>query len=50
MGEVLFAGEKAEEGAALQGDVVADGAAKDGIAGFERIEDGAHSGGALDLD
>jgi hypothetical protein len=36
--EVLFAGEKAEEGTALLRDVVADGAAQHGIAGFECVQ------------
>src|SRR5205823_177714 len=38
VGEVFFAGEEAQEGAALLGVVVADGAAQHGIAGFERVQ------------
>jgi hypothetical protein len=39
LGEVFFAGEEAEERAALLGDVIADGAAKHWILGLEGIED-----------
>jgi hypothetical protein len=38
VGEVFFTGEEAQKGTALDGDVVADGSAQHGIAGFERIE------------
>ena len=38
MGEVFFAGEESEEGAALLRVVVADGSAQHGIAGLERIQ------------
>lgn len=41
MGNVFFAGEEAQERAALLGDVVADGAAEHGITGFEGIQNGA---------
>jgi hypothetical protein len=37
--EVFLAGEVADEGAALQAVVIADGAAEHGVAGFERVED-----------
>ena len=43
VGEVFGAGEEAEEWAALQGIVVADGAAEHGIAGFQFIQDRAKS-------
>jgi len=38
VGEVFFAGEEAQEGAALLRVVVADGAAQHGIAGLERVQ------------
>ena len=41
MGEVLLAGEEADEGAADAGGVVADGAFEHGVAGLEGVEDGA---------
>ena len=37
---ILGAGEEAEEGPALKGDVIANGAAEHGITGFEGVEDG----------
>jgi hypothetical protein len=40
VGEVFFAGEEAEERAALMGDVIADGAAEHRILALEGIEDG----------
>ena len=39
-GKVLPAGEKAQERAALEGAVVAYGAAEHGVAGFDGVEDG----------
>jgi hypothetical protein len=41
VGEIFFAAEDAQEGAALVGDLVANGAAQHGVAGFEGVEDGA---------
>jgi hypothetical protein len=41
VGDVFFAGEEAQEGAALFRGVVADGALQHWVLGFERIEDGA---------
>src|SRR5271156_3856413 len=49
MRNVFLAGEEAQEGAPLLGDVVADGAAQHGIAGFESIQDGAGSNRARDV-
>jgi hypothetical protein len=40
VGEIQLAGEEAQEGTALQGDVVTDGSAQHGVAGFEGVEDG----------
>jgi hypothetical protein len=40
VGEILLANEKAQEGTALQGDVVTDGSTQHGVAGFEGVEDG----------
>src|ERR1700683_2045231 len=37
-------------GAALWGDVVADGALQHGVAGFERVEDRAHGDEAFDFE
>ena len=45
VGPVFFADEEAEEGAALLGDVVADGVAEHGVAGLEGVEDGGDGGG-----
>jgi hypothetical protein len=42
--DILGAGEEAQEGAALQGVVIADGAAKHWVARFEFIEHGAQCG------
>ncbi len=53
VGEIGFTGEVAQEGAALAGDVVADGAFEGGIAGVQSVEDGAkrdRAMGGLDLD
>jgi hypothetical protein len=38
VGEVFFAGKEAQEGTALLGDMVADGAAQHGITGLERVQ------------
>src|ERR1700722_6671641 len=38
VGPILLAGEEAQEGAALQSDVIANRAAQHGIAGLERVE------------
>lgn len=48
--EILSAGEEAKEVAAGEGGVVADGAAEDGVAGFEGIEDGAYGYGTFELE
>ena len=40
MGEILLTGEEAQEGAALEGDVITNGAAEHGIARLERVEHG----------
>lgn len=48
--EVLFAGEEAEEGTALEGAVVADGSAKHGVTGFNGIEDGAKGDGRWNVE
>ena len=48
--EVLFAGEEADEGAALLRRVVADGAAEDGVAGLERVEDRRDGDGRGDVE
>ena len=50
VGEVLLAGEEAQEGAALEGDVVADSAAEHGVGGFEGVESGADGGWGGDFD
>src|SRR6266550_8441489 len=50
VGEVFFAGEEAQERAALLGDVVADGAAQHGIARLERVQHRALRGRTLDLE
>ncbi len=49
-GPILTAGEKSQEGPALEGDVVADGAAEHGVAGLKRVEDGTRGDLAVDLD
>ena len=50
VGEVFFAGEEAQERAALLGDVVADGAAQHGIARLERVQHRALCDRALDFE
>ena len=49
VGEVFFAGEEAQESAALESSVIADRALQHGIAGFKRIEHGSlcHRSGDL---
>jgi len=47
---IFFADEEAEEGAALFGDVVADGAAKHGVGCFEGTEDGGDGCGGGDVE
>lgn len=47
--EIFFAGEDAQEGAPLAGDLVTDGAAQHGVAGFEGVEDGALGDGGRDF-
>ena len=49
-GPILAAGKKSQEGPALQGDVVADGAAQHGVASLERVQNGALGDLAVDLD
>jgi len=41
MGIVLGAGEEADEGAALEGDVITDGATEHRVLGFEDVQDRA---------
>ena len=50
MGEVFLAGKEADEGAALFGGLVADGATEHGIFCFEGIEDGALGDGGFDVE
>ena len=50
VGEVFFAGEEAQERAALLRVVVADGAAQHGIAGLERVQHRALRDRALDFE
>ena len=50
MRPVFFAYEEAQEGAALVGGVVADGAAEHGVTGFERVECGAEGDGGGDVE
>jgi hypothetical protein len=45
-----LAGEEAHEGAALEGNVIADGASEHGAADFERVEDRALCCWALDFE
>ncbi len=47
VGQVLLTGKEAEEGSAVERNVVADGAAKHGIAGFQGVEDGLHGDRAV---
>jgi len=49
-GIIFGASEEAEEWAALQGDVVADGAAEHRVAGFEGVEDGTLGDRAEDFE
>ena len=50
VGDIFGAGKKAEEGAALEGDVIADGAAEHGVGGFEGVEGGTKSDRAFDVE
>ena len=50
VGPVFVADEEAEEGAALFGDVVADGVAEHGVGGLEGVEDGGDGGGGGDVE
>jgi hypothetical protein len=47
VGDVFFAGEEAEEGAALFCGVVANGSLQHGVLGFEGVKDGALRDGSL---
>jgi len=49
MRPVLLADEEAEEGAALERVVVADGSLQHGVAGFDGVEDGADGDGRGDF-
>jgi hypothetical protein len=49
VGDVFFAGEEADQGAALVGNVIADRAAEHWIAGLERVENGALGDGGGDF-
>ena len=44
VGDVLLAGEEAEEGSAFEGNLVADGAAEGWVGGFQGVEGGADGG------
>ena len=48
-GEILGAREEAQEGAALEGDMIADSAAQHGILRFQGVEDGALGNGAANF-
>src|ERR1700728_4148871 len=50
MRDVFLAGEEAQEGAALQGEVIADRAPQHGVAGFEGVEDRLQRDGAIDFE
>ena len=50
MRPVFLADEEAEEGAALFGDVVADGAAEHGVTGLEGVEDGGDGDGGGEVE
>jgi len=49
VGQILLAGEEAQERPAVKRDLVANGSAQHRIAGFERVEDGALRYGAADF-
>ena len=49
-GPILAAGKKSQKGPALKSDMVADGSAEHGVAGLERVEDGARRNLAVNLD
>ena len=50
VGQILLAGEEADEGTATEGYVVADGSAQDGESGFEGIEDRAQRHWSVNLE
>ena len=50
MGDVFHVGEEAEEGAAFEGDVVADGAAELGVESFEGVEGLGEGDGMWDVE
>src|SRR3954469_25705712 len=50
MRKVLLAGKEAQEGAALQGPMLADGAAQHRVARLDGVKDGARGDSAGDLD
>lgn len=50
VGEVLGAGEEADEGSALVGHVVADRAAEDRVAGLQRVQDRGWRRGTGDVE
>jgi hypothetical protein len=52
VGEVFFAGEEADQGAALFGDLVAHGPAEHWVAGLDGVEDRAlgYGAGYFELD
>ncbi len=50
VGDVFHVGEEAQEGAAFEGDVVADGAAELGVEGFEGVEGLGECGGVGDVE
>ena len=50
MGEVLGAGEEADEGSALVGHVVADRAAEDRVAGLQGVQDRGWRRGTRDVE
>lgn len=49
VGEILLAGEEADQGSPLFGGLITDGAAEHGIFGFESVEDGALGDWAGDI-
>ncbi len=50
VGDVLFADEEAQEGAALLCVVITNGSAERGVSRFEGVDDGALGDGAFDID
>jgi len=49
VGQILFASKEAQECSALKRDLVANGAAQHGVAGFEDVEDGTLRDWAVDF-